>query len=125
MLTTAALVPGLRSLDEQILDALDRDSGRRAADVAARAVGAPYWRCTACAREVPVSDHMRRPWKAGEAIQCIVCLEAAGWRSDLAGQTLRPFRFTTPEQRREVREILRGLERVGRAGQRGGWWRRA
>lgn len=30
----------------------------------------------------------------------------------------------TPEQFCEVREILRGLERIGMASQRGGWWRR-
>lgn len=30
----------------------------------------------------------------------------------------------SPEDVRTVREVLRGLECVGRAEQRGGWWRR-
>lgn len=42
-----------------------------------------------------------------------------------AGRGKRADRVADEDQRREVAEILRGLEATGYAACRGGWWRRA
>jgi len=131
--STAARIPALLALDQRVLDALAVDRGRRGDRVAQLVHGAPGWRCTSCNREVLVEDRLRRAWGKGEPIRCLVCLDRAqrdaravgGWLSFVdMPRTLYPVLSTTPEQRREIREVLRGLERVDQAQQTGGWWRR-
>lgn len=119
----SVLAPRLRPLDEQVLAALD-GRGKRSDRVADLVLGAAYWHCMNCDRRVPASDTTHRSWKSGHAIQCLACLERLGWVSSAAGRTSRPVRVATDDQRREVREILRGLEARGHATCRGGWWRR-
>jgi hypothetical protein len=121
----ASLAPRLTRFDESVLSVLSVVRGMRAERVASLAVGTPSWRCDECRREVPADQHGAtwRAWRRGETIGCAACRARAGRRDD--SRTLWPVRVTTPEQRREVREVLRGLERVGAVSQAGGWWRRA
>ena len=119
-----ALAPKLTVLDERVLAGLSPDCGCRATHVAELAVGIPYWHCTACGRDALVGEATRREWKDGALIWCRACLSSANWDVKAAGYTMRPIRRAMPEQVAEVREVLRGLERVGLASCRGGWWRR-
>lgn len=121
----ASLAPRLTRFDESILSVLSAVRGMRAERVAALALGTPSWRCEECEREVPAEQHGATwcAWRRGEMIGCSACGASAGRRDD--SRTLRPVRVASPEQRREVREVLRGLERVGAVVQAGGWWRRS
>lgn len=119
-----ALAPRLRPLDEQVLGWLDTWRGRRAIRVAEFVYGCPAWRCDRCQTftlEVhrPARDPLR--WLAARRSRCYASLPGGGW-CDYGWR--RPVLFVTNEQVAEVREVLRGLERVGLAYQAGGWWRR-
>jgi hypothetical protein len=131
-MSTAPLAPGLQPLDRRILDALARDRGRRSDRVAQLVYGATAYRCDACGYTERVVSrrtvHKPLRWESGAPMRC---LRVVAYRTDgvpavwcIDGRR-RPVLVTTPEQRREVREVLRGLERIGRAYQAGGWWRRA
>jgi hypothetical protein len=119
-----ALTPRLSSFDSQVLAALDTGRGQRASHVAGRVAGDRRWLCAVCGRVTVCQEHHKRLWNTDARISCLSCLERGGWRPDKAA-TMRPIRHVTDEQAREVREVLRGLERVGKAVQAGGWWRRA
>lgn len=122
------LAPTLATLDERVLASLARGIGRRPRRVAELVHGCPAWRCDTCGDEeragngTPAKDPAR--WEARPPGRCwrLVTLEP---RVFCEAGVRRPVLYVTPEQAREVREILRGLERVGRARQAGGWWRRA
>lgn len=115
------LAPTLKPLDVRVLDVLS-DKGQRSDRVAQLLYGAPAWRCTACGKsdDFGRTGPARRPlvWEAKLPTRCWVthgCHE---------GATSHPVLIASPEDVRTVREILRGLERIGKAEQRGGWWRR-
>lgn len=115
---SAALTPALRKLDERVLNALSGDYGLRARRVAQLVHGRHTYACDRC----DGARLERRPtkWEARHAMACYARLE--NWER-CAGLKL-PVLVTTPEQARDVWQILRGLECVGRACQAGGWWRR-
>lgn len=125
------LTPGLEPLDEKVWAALRPDVGQRASRVAQLVHGSPRYRCDKCgdessARTAPARDPLG--WEARKPMRCIRLVRprtdrhAAQWC--VTGLRM-PVLVTTPEQRQEVREVLRGLERVGKAYQASGWWRRA
>lgn len=114
---SAAPLPRLAPLDERVLAALTTSRGKRAARVAAVLLGTPAYRCRDCGASVrvgQVSAAKRARWEERGSLPCHEC----------GGREI-PVLRATPEQRREVREILRGLEHIGLASCRGGWWRRA
>jgi hypothetical protein len=120
------LTPRLAPLDEKVLAALD-DGPVRAGTVAALLFGEPYWECERCDHAEP--DRMwsggRRAWlKRRRAHICEKCWPPESIRAEDAALML-PLLIASPEDTRTVREVLRGLERIGAAYQAGGWWRRA
>lgn len=116
-MVTGALLPRLRPLDEKVLAALSREHGLRASRVAQLVHGQHAYACDRC-------DGARRPRNPTkfEARSATVCFTRLGDGERCAGLRI-PVLVTTPEQAREVREILRGLECIGRAVQAGGWFR--
>jgi hypothetical protein len=121
-MTPASLTPRLTPFDESVLIVLPTVRGLRAERVADLVLGAPCHRCASCGRITPVggiSARRRRTWETPRWMT-----SCATWAGGCGG-TEHPVLIATPEQRREVREVLRGLERIGAAYQAGGWWRRA
>lgn len=114
------LTPSLRPLDERVLAELRPDRGRRAITVAKVLHGAPGYRCEDCGhvtRVGGISERKRAGWEQRNAMRCPEWADGCGGRE-------RPVLLVTDEQAREARQVLRGLECVGRAYQAGGWWRR-
>jgi len=126
----STLTPTLRPLDVKVRDALRRDVGRRAVRVAQLVHGAPAYRCDTCGDEeraghAPARDPLR--WEARPPGRCWRRTTPDGFepRAYCESGRRRPVLRVTPEQVREIREVLRGLERVGQVRQAGGWWRAA
>ena len=116
------LAPRLTALDRKVLDALDERS-RRVTRVAAVAFGKPALRCDTCGHfslwsHLPARDPAR--WEARGPRRCGVSLPG-GWCEH--GRQ-HPMLFASPDEEREVREVLRGLEACGYAVCRNGWWQR-
>lgn len=117
------LTPALTALDRRVLAQLGLHEARRARWIAEVLLGTPRWRCDCCHRTVVAQGTPdRESWRERPPRRC--------WMADRDGYIcdgmLHPM-FTTllsADQTREVTEILRGLERVGLAVCRGGWWRR-
>lgn len=115
----AVLTPALTALDERVLALLSTDVARRARQLAKTIYGHPAVRCEACGRQSMVggvSERARKTWEQRAPSRC------APWGDGCGGRE-RALLIITDEHAREIREILRGLERVGKARQRGGWWR--
>lgn len=119
-----ALAPRLRPLDERVLGALTAWLGQRADRVTQLVHGVPAWRCDTCGHQESVGHHPPRDpiaWEANRPRRCLHVHSTAAWCD--TGRML-PVLVVTKGQVAEVREVLRGLERVGLAYQAGGWWRR-
>lgn len=117
----AVLTPRLAALDEKVLAALATGRGQRSERVAAIVCGKPSYRCDGCGKVTKVggvSVRRRAVWEQSGNSRC------AKWAGGCGGVE-QPVLMATAEEVREVREILRGLERIGLARQAGGWWRRA
>lgn len=113
-------MPALTPFDERVLALLSSDVGRRALALAKPIYGCPALRCEGCGRQTVVGDvspRARRTWEQRAPSQC------APWAGGCGGSE-RAVLLVSDEHARELREILRGLECVGKARQRGGWWRR-
>jgi hypothetical protein len=121
---TGTLSPTLTALDWRILAVLTPGIALRAARVAQLVHGSALWRCDHCANVFHPSRHPRdlAHWHP-EPFRCYCPVNGTG--EPPCDGMYRPVLATTPEQRREVREILRGLELIGAATTRKGWWRAA
>lgn len=118
------LTPNLKPLDERVLAVLPargREKGLRAARVAAVIFGDGWLECVRCGATESAQLRSRVRWEALEPVGCLACMrvEVYPWHDQM-----RRFLRASPEDVQTVREILRGLERVGKAYQAGGWWRR-
>lgn len=115
------LTPALAPLDERVLATLSTHAGRRASRVAELVHGEPAWRCNSCGTVEPagrpLTDRQRAKWEQGRPRRCLRPVPGGGWCEH--GRVI-PILRTTVGERREVREVLRGLECVGKARQRGG-----
>ena len=115
-----ALAPKLTRLDERVLAALDPDRGCRESAVAKALYGRPAYRCEDCdkvTRVGGIAPGARPNWEQRHPLRC------PEW-ADGCGGTERPVLLVIDDDARQVHEVLRGLERVGLASCRGGWWRR-
>lgn len=117
------LAPRLTDLDAKVLAVLDVGHGKRADRVADLVLGRAAYRCSDCGRITRVAGggfgaRGRQPWEDGRTFKCLSWVVGCSGREE-------PRLIAKPEQRREVAEILRGLETTGYASCRGGWWRRA
>lgn len=111
------LAPRLTALDERVLAALRECGPCRAREVAVKVYGTPVRVCPGCGRWEHTSRLPTAAWVPG-SLAGALCY-AGGCRTEMR----RDLRVR-PEQVREVREILGGLERVGLAQHSaGGWWR--
>lgn len=117
------LTPRLMPLDRRVL-AVIAEKPERAGAVAALLFGEPHWECERCGLtdwDCGWGGAPRRFLAQSRRYHCGQCWDGNSPLS--SGALQHPILIASEEHTREVRQVLRGLERVGLASCRGGWWR--